>query len=1341
MSTCKGQVLPQKEACDKVDNDCDGNVDEGCKCTPGETQDCGETKGACKAGKQTCGERATWGTCVGAKGPQAESCNGQDDNCDGQIDNGVTGAPPCDQPGECAKGKKLCKSGQWAACTSAEFTKGSAHYEANETKCDGLDNDCDGLVDEYLKNCVSTYAGSGSSAITDGPRSKAGFGSPSFVAVDTRGNVYVTEKSHHVVRKIDVLGNVTTLAGSGQSGAADGQGKAASFNQPSGLTVVPSGDIFVADTGNHLIRRIDGQGRVSVFAGSTSGYKDGKGTSAKFSSPTDITSDLAGNLYVADLGNRRIRKITPAGEVTTYAGSGSSGTTDGTWQTAKFTSPVGISVDASGNVYVADKYSSLYMYVRQVAASSRQVKRLRTSSLRGSGGIVVTAAGIFVTSDRYRIVYKLSTSGSTTVLAGVQSSSGYRDGPFKSAQFSSSLRGIAADSRGNLYAADTGNRRIRLLTLVAPGVCAKAGEQRACYTGPAGTSGKGTCQAGVETCQDGVWSLCIGQSLPGAEDCNGKDDDCNGQVDDKVASPPLCDLQFGVCAGSRKKQCVNGTWVACSAADYKAHASTYRDTELCDAKDNNCNGQIDEGAPNCVGQLAGTYNQKNARDGQGIEAYFNQPYGVALGPKGTLFVSDFGDHRIRMIEATGKVSTFVGSGVAGAKDGKGTAATFSKPADLAFDSKGNLYVADSGNHTIRKIDSLGNVTRFAGTGTPGLKDGAGTTAQFQSPQGLFIDVHDNIYVADTGNHRIRRIDASGNVSTLFGKTYSSVTDLVFDSKGNAYVAYNNNRLLQIMPNGSTRTYYDSSKGIYYPRNVAIDAADNIYVTNGRYPFIGRISNAGVVSLVTGSRSSTGLTNGALASARFRTLYGLAIGPQGELYVADPGNSSVRYINAMSAVSCPTNGATKSCYEGPASTLSVGPCKAGIQTCTNGVWGPCVGQILPQVESCNGRDDNCNGQPDDNPVPGPPCANQTGVCAGSSKRTCVGGTWAACSTSDYTVSNSAYRTTEICDLKDNNCDGTIDVGATSCLFTVAGDGTQGLSNNSDALKAKFGLMSGIAVNSKGEVFLADTLNNVIRKLVVGGAVSTFAGTGSPGFKDDTGTKAAFREPWGIAIDASDNLYVTDSGNNCIRKITPAGVVTTFSGICQTTGGVANGPATTARFNKPWGIVLDGSTLYVSDSGNRVIRRIDANGTASTFTTRMTLPAGLARNPSGGLFVADYGAHRIRTVSATGVVGTYAGSGIAGYGNGSTGTAQFNGPIDLVVANNRLYVSDSNNHMIRYVRMSSPRVYLYAGSTTSGTNNGSLGSGRFNQPYGLALSPDGKTLYVVDRLNYRVRKITF
>jgi sugar lactone lactonase YvrE len=285
------------------------------------------------------------------------------------------------------------------------------------------------------------------------------------------------------------------------------------------------------------------------------------------------------------------------------------------------------------------------------------------------------------------------------------------------------------------------------------------------------------------------------------------------------------------------------------------------------------------------------------------------------------------------------------------------------------------------------------------------------------------------------------------------------------------------------------------------------------------------------------------------------------------------------------------------------------------------------------------------------------------------------------------------------------------------------------------------MSGIAVNSKGEVFLADTLNNVIRKLVVGGAVSTFAGTGSPGFKDDTGTKAAFREPWGIAIDASDNLYVTDSGNNCIRKITPAGVVTTFSGICQTTGGVANGPATTARFNKPWGIVLDGSTLYVSDSGNRVIRRIDANGTASTFTTRMTLPAGLARNPSGGLFVADYGAHRIRTVSATGVVGTYAGSGIAGYGNGSTGTAQFNGPIDLVVANNRLYVSDSNNHMIRYVRMSSPRVYLYAGSTTSGTNNGSLGSGRFNQPYGLALSPDGKTLYVVDRLNYRVRKITF
>ena len=253
---------------------------------------------------------------------------------------------------------------------------------------------------------VSTLAGSGTSGYTDGTGTSAQFTYPYGVAVDGAGNVYVADQVNHRIRKITTSGVVSTLAGSyimamqmvqghrlsltilrssgrwrwkcvcsgsvnhrirkittsgvvstlagSTSGYTDGTGTSAQFNSPIGVAVDGAGNVYVADEYNHRIRKITASGVVSTLAGSTSGYTDGTGTSAQFKYPNGVAVDGAGNVYVADLSNHRIRKITTSGVVSTLAGS-SQGYTDGTGTSAQFAYPTGVAVDGAGNVYVADR--------------------------------------------------------------------------------------------------------------------------------------------------------------------------------------------------------------------------------------------------------------------------------------------------------------------------------------------------------------------------------------------------------------------------------------------------------------------------------------------------------------------------------------------------------------------------------------------------------------------------------------------------------------------------------------------------------------------------------------------------------------------------------------------------------------------------------------------------------------------------------------------------------------------------------------------------------------------------------------------------------------------------
>ncbi|MGB5648181.1 MAG: IPT/TIG domain-containing protein [Muriicola sp.] len=203
---------------------------------------------------------------------------------------------------------------------------------------------------------VTNFAGSGSNSSTNGPALSATFQQTSGVAIDSEGNVYVVEINNHSIRKISVSGEVSLYAGGTQSGTADGNGTDARFNNPYGIAIDKEDNLYITDSSVGLIRKIAPNGDVTTLAGSTSGFADGQGTAAQFSFPTGITVDKQGDIYVTDVSNNRIRKISPEGNVTTLAGDGT---------TTQFNQPQGITIDAFGDLYVADRSNNRILKITQ----------------------------------------------------------------------------------------------------------------------------------------------------------------------------------------------------------------------------------------------------------------------------------------------------------------------------------------------------------------------------------------------------------------------------------------------------------------------------------------------------------------------------------------------------------------------------------------------------------------------------------------------------------------------------------------------------------------------------------------------------------------------------------------------------------------------------------------------------------------------------------------------------------------------------------------------------------------------------------------------------------------
>ncbi len=652
----------------------------------------------------------------------------------------------------------------------------------------------------------STKAGSASAVINsiDATGSAAQFNTPRGVAVDSAGNVFVADSNNNTLRKVTPAGVVTTLAGTaGTQGKVDGTGPVARFTEPWGVATDSGGNIYVADPGNNAIRKVTPDAVVTTLAGGGgSGSTDGSGTAARFFEPRGVSVDSAGTVYVADYRNHTIRKITSAGVVTTLAGSaGNLGSSDGTGTAARFKGPFGVAVDSSGNVFVAD-------------------------------------------TDN-RIIRKITAAGVVTTLAGTADRSGTTDGTGAAARFTDP-RGIAVDTAGNIYVADSGGQTIRKITSAGV-VSTLAGTA----TSPGSDDGSGTAArfyAPSSVAADSAGNVYVA--------------DTSNNTIRKISSTAAVTTLAGMAGRSSS---VDGNRVTARFEDpYAVTSDSAGNVYVADASDNSIRKITPAGV---VTTLAGKPGSFGSTDGNGSAARFKGPLGIAADSSGNVFVSDTGNNTIRKITPVGEVSTFAGSSSAGGSlDGVGTAARFSEPNGMAIDSSGNLYVAESANNTVRKITPAGVVTTLAGTaGQSGLTDGIGIAARFSVPFDVAVDSAGNVYVCDHGNHAIRKITSAGVVSTLAGNG-----------------------------TGGNKDGTGTAASFRYPSGVAVDASGNVFVADTDNQVIRQITAAGVVTTVGGAMTGgTGSTDGVAENAKFFNPKDVHADSSGTLFIADRTNRTIR----------------------------------------------------------------------------------------------------------------------------------------------------------------------------------------------------------------------------------------------------------------------------------------------------------------------------------------------------------------------------------------------------------------------------------------------------------------
>ena len=651
---------------------------------------------------------------------------------------------------------------------------------------------------------------------------------------------------------------ISTLAGGALPSGVQGTAASLGVNSaPNVVTLDAAGNVYFVAL--NAVMRLDATARtLSIVAGNgILGYSGdgGLATSAQIAVDGEITSpvyfgglafDSAGNLYISDSGNNRIRKVS-GGIITTIAGNGTAGFGDGPALNAELNSPSGIAFDSSGNLYIAD-------------TNNHRIRKL-------SNGTITTVAG-----------------NGNAGFAG--------DGGAATSAELHSPYGVALDSSGNLYIADYSNHRVReVLNVVSSPTTATittvAGNGTSGYTGDHGAATAAELGAPSGVLVDSSNNLYIADS--------------DGEVR-KVTSGTITTVAgnggFGFNGDSRAATTATLAYPASVAVD------SLGNVYIADGG----NGRIREVVNGTITTIAGGTALPLGDGGSAANAQLNQPFGLAVDSSGDVYIGETSDNRVRKI-SNGVITTVAGNGTAGfsGDNGPATSASLYQPSGVAVDSSGNLYISDQDNCRVRKVSS-GTITTIAGTGTCGYNGDniSATTAELNIPSGVALDSNGNLYIGDRSNNRIRMVNSNGIITTVAGNG-------VFGHTGDGGPA--------------------TSAELHGPRWPTLDAAGNLFFLGTDYQ-VREVSN-GIITTVAGNGTTGfGGDGGPATQAAFNDPIGLAVPFPGVIYIGDPYNYRVRKVT-NGIITSIAGGGTVLGDGGPATNASIA-LPLGVAVAPNGV---------------------------------------------------------------------------------------------------------------------------------------------------------------------------------------------------------------------------------------------------------------------------------------------------------------------------------------------------------------------------------------------------------------------
>ena len=669
---------------------------------------------------------------------------------------------------------------------------------------------------------------------------------------------------------------------------------------------------------------------------------------------------------------------------------------------------------------------------------------------------------------------------------------------------------------------------------------------------------------------------------------------------------------------------------------------------------------------NIIGTVAGNGSCQNG-SGVATSASLSYPNGVAADASGNLFIADTANGVILKVTATGVITTVAGGGSEGYGDGiAATDAQLNNPQSVTVDAFGNLFFADKWSFRIREVTTNGIISTVAGNGNAGYA-GGGSVATYvglDAPSGAAIDAFGNLFIADTWNSRIWEVNTNG---------------MILPVAGNGSVGYA----------GDGRSAVEAS--LNYPNGVAVDAAGTVFIADTGNNVIRAVTSQGVIMTVAGN-GIAGYTGdgGAAASASLNYPNSVAVDAADDLFIADENNNAIRKVTPGGLI-----------------TTIAGNGNSG----DGGDGGAAINATLDHPSS----------------VAVDPLGN-------------------------------LFITDEY-----NNC--VRKVTANGLISTVAGNRFYNYSGMDGAVTVSAGLNYpfGVTADNFGNVFIADSDNNCVREVTTNGLMTTVAGSGIFGYSGDGGAApyASLNYPLGVAVDQTGNLYIADGGNNCIRKVTANGLITTVAGN-GTPGYSGDGAAATnATLGFPYGVTVDAmGNLFIADSDNNVVREVSLNGIITTAAgdglagysgdgaaatnACLSNPASVAVDAAGDLFIADSGNNVVREVTADGLITTVAGDGSAGYsGDGAAATnACLSNPASVAVdATGDLFIADSGNNVIREVTAAG-LITTVAGDGTAGFSGdgGAPLNASLYYPYGVAVDTSGN-LFIADCWNNVIREVRF